>query len=55
MLDVGIIEPLEESKWIMHIGIVARIYPCYKGRNGSLMPIGHKGRFLLWMNAEKQN
>ena len=33
--------------------IVARISPCYRGRNGSLMPIGHKGRFLLMVNVEK--
>ena len=31
---------------------VAMIYPCYKGRNDSLMPIGHKGRFLLMVNVE---
>ena len=34
---------------------VARISPCYRGRNGSLMLIGHKGRFLLMVNAEKRN
>ena len=33
---------------------VARIYPCYRGRNDSLMPIGHKGRFLLMENAENK-
>ena len=26
---------------------VAGISPCYKGRNGSLLSIGYKGRFLL--------
>ena len=34
-------------------GHVARISPCYKGRNGSLLSIGQKGRFLLMVNAEK--
>ena len=34
-------------------GTVARISPCYRGKNGSLMPIGNKGRFLLMVNAEK--
>ena len=34
-------------------GIVARISPCYRGRNGSLMPIGHKGRFLLMVKMQK--
>ena len=32
---------------------VARISPCYRGRNGSLMPIGHKGRFLLMVKMQK--
>ena len=31
----------------MVIGFVARISPCYRGRNGSLPSIGRKGRFLL--------
>ena len=34
---------------------VARISPCYRGRNGSLLPIGKKGRFLLMVNVEKRN
>ena len=34
-------------------GRVARISPCYRGRNGSLMPIGHKGRFLLMVKMQK--
>ena len=33
---------------------VARIYPWYRGRNGSLMPIGNKGRFMLMVNAENK-
>ena len=32
---------------------VASIYPCYRGRNGSLVLIGHKGRFLLFENKKK--
>ena len=32
---------------------VARISPYYRGRNGSLMPIGHKGRFLLMVKMQK--
>ena len=34
---------------------IARISPYYSGRNGSLIPIGKKGRFLLMVNAEKRN
>ena len=34
---------------------VARISPCYRGRNASLMPIGHKGRFLLMVKCRKRN
>ena len=33
--------------------VVARISPCYRGRNASLMPIGHKGRFLLMAKMQK--
>ena len=33
---------------------VARIYPYYRVWNDSLMPIGHKGRFLLMVNAENK-
>ena len=32
---------------------VARISSCYRGKNGSLMPIGHKGRFLLMVKMQK--
>ena len=32
---------------------VVRIYPYYRGRNGSLKPIGHKGRFLPLENSKK--
>ena len=32
---------------------VVRIADHYRGRNGSLMPIGHKGRFLLFENRKK--
>ena len=35
------------------VGPVARISPCYRGRNGSLLPIGQKGRFLLVGNCRK--
>ena len=34
---------------------VVRISPHYKGKNGSLVPIGHKGRFLPLENSKKQN
>ena len=34
---------------------VAAISPCYRGKNGSLLSIGHKGRFLLVVNAENKN
>ena len=34
---------------------VVRIYPYYRGRNGSLVPIGHKGRFLLFENRKTGN
>ena len=34
---------------------VVRIYPHYRGKNGSLVPIGHKGRFLPLENSKKQN
>ena len=36
------------------INTIARNSPYYKGMNGSLMPIGHKGRFLLMVNAENK-
>ena len=32
---------------------IARIYPYYKGRNGSLIPIGNRGRFLLMVKMQK--
>ena len=33
---------------------IAGISPCYRGRNGSLPSIGHKGRFLRVENAERK-
>ena len=33
--------------------IVVRISPHYRGKNGSLVPIGHKGRFLPLENSKK--
>ena len=33
---------------------VAGISPCYRGRNGSLMSIGDKGRFLGVENSERK-
>ena len=33
---------------------VAWISPCYRGKNGSLIPIGNKGRFLLMVNVENK-
>ena len=33
---------------------VAGISPCYRGRNGSLISIGQKGRFLSVENAVKK-
>ena len=33
---------------------VAGISPCYKGRNGSLLSIGQKGKFLRVENAERK-
>ena len=32
---------------------VVRISPYYRGKNVSLMPIGHKGRFLPLENSKK--
>ena len=32
---------------------VVRIYPHYRGKNGSFVPIGHKGRFLPLENNKK--
>ena len=34
---------------------VVRISPHYRGWNGSLVPIGHKGRFQLLENSKKWN
>ena len=34
---------------------VVRISPHYRSKNGSLMPIGHKGRFLPFENRKKRN
>ena len=36
------------------ISIVAGISPCYRGKNGSLLSIGQKGRFLRVENAERK-
>ena len=33
---------------------VVRISPHYRNRNGSLVPIGHKGRFLPLENSKKR-
>ena len=33
---------------------VVRISPHYRGKNGSLLPIGNKGRFLPLENSKKQ-
>ena len=33
---------------------IARTSPCYRGRNGSLLSIGQKGRFLRVENAERK-
>ena len=52
--DVGCIEKVDIFFALkISMVVVARIYPCYRGRNGSLLPIGQKGRFLLMVNAEK--
>ena len=34
---------------------VVRISPHRRSKNGSLVPIGHKGRFLLFENKKKRN
>ena len=34
---------------------IVRISPHYRGKNGSLVPIGHKGRFLPLENSKKRN
>ena len=39
----------------MVAGSVAGISPCYRGRNGPLLSIGHKGRFLRVENAVKKS
>ena len=33
---------------------VVRISPHYRSRNGSLVPIGHKGRFILLENRKNE-
>ena len=38
----------------MVAGSVAGISPYYRGRNGSLLSIGHKSRFLHVENVEKK-
>ena len=48
------------EKCVMHVLCcyelsVVRISPRYKGKNGSLVPIGHKGRFLPLENSKKCN
>ena len=35
------------------VGVV-NIYPHYRGKNGSLMLIGHKGRFLPLENSKNE-
>ena len=39
----------------MVTSFVAGIFPCYRGRNGSLPSIGWKGKFLHVQNAEKES
>ena len=39
----------------MVASFVAGISPCYRGRNGSLMSIGQKGRFMHVENAVKKS
>ena len=38
----------------MVANVVVRIYPHYRSRDGSLVPIGHKGRFLLLENRKNK-
>ena len=40
--------------FVKFIPSIARISPCYRGRNGSLVSIGHKGRFLLLENRKNE-
>ena len=49
----GLNRYIDRKREGFRVGVVARISPCYRGRNGSLLPIGQKGRFLLMVNAEK--
>ena len=44
---------LESVKLI--VGTVVKISPHYRSRNGSLVPIWHKDRFLLFENRKKRN
>ena len=39
----------------MAMGLVVSISPHYRSKNGSLVPIWHKGGFLLFENKKKQN
>ena len=41
--------------YIHIVPAVIGISPYYRGRNGSLLSIGQKGRFLLVLNAENEN
>ena len=38
---------------LVWLGDVAGISPCYRGRNGSLLSIGQKDRFLRVENEER--
>ena len=57
MDEVTIIPKLLDSKCLYSVTnfmiALVRISPHYRGRNGSLVPIGKKGRFLPLENSKK--
>ena len=52
MLDIPIVLFFCQIK--MRMRFVVRISPHCKSRNDSLVPIGHKGRFLLLENMKNK-
>ena len=61
--SIGFVQPCTKAMfyifllWFLFslLGPVMRISPYCRSKNGSLVPIGHKGRFLLLENRKKWN
>ena len=51
ILDLGLTK--HNRSQLIHT--IVRISPHYRTKNGSLVPIGHKGRFQLFENRKKWN